>query len=265
MVRGVAVTVARITTEALLGQLAAFTRDTAQGGIVAFDADGTLWSGDVSDDVFMNSTEAGLLRATARPALAALADRYGVSYAPDAASAPIARALFTSYQAGGVPELDAYAMMAWCYAGYTLAELHDLARSVLDSAGLERRLNPNLLPVLEWTRRSGLSAWVVSASPLPILEVAVQSLGFSPERLIGTAPALEGTLIGTSLQGPVPYANTKVEALRKRAGSAPLVAAFGDSRFDLAMLRAATFGVAVNPRPDLLAALADRPGLFVLS
>ncbi len=259
-----AVTLACITTEAVIARLTALTSSPDRKTVIAFDADGTLWTGDVSDDVFVYSTENGLLRSSARPALAELAERHGVHHGADATSSDLAGALFAAYRDGRVSELDTYAMMAWCYAGFTRSELHDLAAAVLRDAGLRDRVNWRVTKVFEWANQHGLDAWVVSASPLPILEVAVQSIGLHAGALIAAEPSFEKDQVLPRLAAPVPYAETKVAALRERTNGAELAAAFGDSQFDLAMLRAASFGVAVNPKPELRSALADRPGLALL-
>lgn len=259
-----AVTVASITAEAIIARLTPLANRAERGAVVAFDADGTLWTGDVSDDVFLYSTAHGLLRSSARPALVELAERHGVHHGADATSSDVARALFAAHREGTVSELDTYAMMAWCYAGFARTELHDLAEGVLRDAGLRNRVNHRVAVVLEWASQHGLDAWIVSASPLPILEVAVQSIGLRADALVAAEPAFENDRILPHLMAPVPYADTKVAALRERTNGAELVAAFGDSQFDLAMLRAATFGVAVNPKAELRSALADRPELAIL-
>lgn len=240
------------------------TRDT-DGCVLAFDADGTLWSGDVSDDVFLHCVENALLRPAARARLARLAEDYGVAHAEGTTSSELARLLFTGYQEGAVGEVDAFGMMAWCYAGFLPLELHELCQSVLTQAGIGERLNGDVLRILDWSRSHGIPAWVVSASPLPVLAAAIEPLGFSPSALVATVPAQEAGVIADRLAGTVPYENGKVTALRQRVGPAPLVATFGDSHFDLDLLRAATFGVAVEPKPALLAALADHPDIMILA
>ena len=58
------------------------------------------------------------------------------------------------------------------------------------------------------------------------------------------------------------YGAGKTAALQKGVPGAKLWGAFGDSVFDLAMLRAARIRVAVRPKPELRRQAAACPGLI---
>lgn len=250
--------VRRISVEAIIKRLTSEVNRTL-APIAAFDADGTLWSGDVSDDVFLHCVQRDLLRDEARSALVALAKRFSVSHSSSSSCSEIAGALFAAYRQGRVAEEPTYAMMAWCYAGFAETELRDLTEEVLEHLKWNARINARLLPVIDWLGAHNVPGWIVSASPMPILEVAATKLGFARSSLVGTTATMVNGKFGCELLGSVPYGKSKVVKLRERVGSAALVAAFGDSLFDLELLTAATFGVAVDPKPELLSAIADCP------
>ena len=67
-----------ITSADLLSRLNEELGDASSAAAMVFDADGTLWSGDVGDDLFFHATERDLLREDARDALVELADGHGL-------------------------------------------------------------------------------------------------------------------------------------------------------------------------------------------
>lgn len=232
------------------------------GGVFAFDADGTLWSGDVGEDVFHEAVGRALLREEARPALAREASAYGL----EASGSPnqLAQRLYDAHLTGGYPERSAYAMMAWCYAGFSLSELLSLTREAFERTRLAQRLHPELVPIFELARATGVRIVIVSASPRPVVCEAVRLWQLDADAVIGARPGLQGDRISDHLVGVVPYAEGKPEALRDFAPKSELLASFGDSVFDLELLHAAQVGVAVRPKPALRARLAELTGISVL-
>ena len=86
---------------------------------LAFDADGTLWSGDVGEDVFRFAVGHGRLREAARAELERQAESRGFECFADVNAT--AQQLFEAYLAGRYPEREICELMTWCYAGHTLA------------------------------------------------------------------------------------------------------------------------------------------------
>lgn len=229
---------------------------------LAFDADGTLWSGDVGIDLFEAALAEGALRPAALAALQAEAAHLGVD-APGG-STEVARALYAEYAAGRYHEPRAFAMMAWAFAGYTTAELASFVDAVLGRAAIRSRLQAAVLPVLEWAAGAGVPAHVVSASPYAAVVAGAAHLGIDAARVLAMTPAMDGAALAPRLGGPVVYAEGKLEALRSLADRPILLGAFGDSAYDAPMLRAARLPVAVDPKPSLLAVAAEIPGLVEL-
>ncbi|RYZ42882.1 MAG: HAD family hydrolase [Myxococcaceae bacterium] len=230
-------------------------------GVLAFDGDGTLWSGDVGDDLFLALLEHGGVRPEAREALERLGARHGVESHPDAVT--LARGLFAAFEAGRLPEKDTYEMMAWVFAGWHVDEVRGFAREVVARRGVAARIHPEARRVVEWARSQGVDCYVVSASPRAVVEAAVREVGLTAEFVLACTPKEENGRLQTSVFEPVPYGPGKVNCLRQ-ATSRPLYAAFGDNVFDLDLLAAARVPVAIRPKARLRDRAAELPALVQL-
>ena len=251
-----------VSPEKLVGELAAMLGDAdPKSVVIAFDGDGTLWSGDVGEDLFRAAMRDGYLIDAACPALIAEAERYEVPLAATGDANGIARALLAAYLAGKYPERDTCAMMTWCYAGRTLAEVADFAASVLKEEDFETRLNREVGPIIDWAKSQGIRLVLISASPRVVIDAAGAAWGFGVADIAAATPAVEAGRVLPRMAAPVPYAEAKLSAGRALFGSARWLAAFGDNVFDIEMLQSAELGVAVRPKPKLemeLAALGLR-------
>ena len=236
-----------VTAAALIAQFDQLldTRPT----LLAFDADGTLWSGDVSDDVFLDACRENWLLDDARLALKTLAESLGISGAGNASE--IGLRLLDASQRGLLEESMLFASMTWCYAGRTIQELTDHAATVLSRKSLPLRLRTELMGVLEWAARRAVRCVVVSASPQPIVEWGAAQCGFASNLVIGTSPMILDGVISDHLVEPVPVSAHKCECLKRHSGGHRVLAAFGDSIYDFEMLDIAEIAVAVRPKPAL--------------
>jgi phosphatidylglycerophosphatase C len=246
------------SVDVVLGRLDA-ARRAQPGGVVAFDADGTLWSGDVGDDFFRGVLAAGRIESVADAAMRALAEEFDVP-APEG-SVALGNVLYEAYFADRVPEDRICEMVAFICAGYTVEEVHDLAGRVVLGKGLAARVHPEVAHVVEWTRRVGVEAFVVSASPLAVVLAGAVPLGFDAAHIVAVTPLESGGRLRPEVARPIPYADGKVTCLRARVGSRPLYGAFGDNVFDIPLLSAAEVPVAVRPKPRLLDRAAEVLGL----
>jgi phosphoserine phosphatase len=86
----------------------------------------------------------------------------------------------------------------------------------------------------------------------------------SIDSVIAATPEVDGETVLASVVRPIPYGEGKVHGLRARMGSAPLLAAFGDNAFDVAMLKEARVPVAVRPKARLAERVHEVPGLVVI-
>ena len=229
---------------------------------LAFDADGTLWSGDVGEDVFRFAVDHGRLREAARAELERQARNRGFECSSDVNAT--AKRLFDAYLDGHYVELEICELMTWCYAGHSLSEMADLASEALAATHHAERLNEELRPILEFARDNQLRTIVVSASPRTTVEVAARAWGFATQDIAASTPRVVSGVIAAAMAEPVPYAAAKCVAGRALLGGVHWLAAFGDNVFDTDMLREAEVGVAVRPKPALRARLAEIPGVRVL-
>jgi phosphatidylglycerophosphatase C len=233
------------------------------GGALAFDGDGTLWSGDIGEDYFAALLAEDRLTAVAREALAREATAENVD--AGGAAVEIAHRIHAAYLAGAFPEERVCELMTWACAGWTVSELDAFAERVMGALGLEARLHPEALRVVAWANERGVPVHLVSASPRAIVEAAARRLRIAPERVTAATEARDpGGVVLPSVLRPIPYGAGKVARLREKLGARVLYGAFGDNAFDVALLREARVPVAIRPKPRLVERAGEVPGLVVL-
>jgi phosphatidylglycerophosphatase C len=233
-------------------------------GVVATDADGTLWSGDVGEDLFDAFLERGRVEPAATEALRRNARDHGVS---DAGMGPdVARRLYAAYHEGRFPEERMCELMAWCFAGWTKGEVAVFARESVDRGNLGSRLHGELHTVLERVRGAGIETVLVSASPVAVVVDAGGRVGFDERHVVAARPRYDRGVMLADVERPIPYGAGKVTRMRERIGEGrPLLAAFGDNAFDVALLASARVSVAVRPKPRLRERAHEVSGLVELS
>ena len=111
------------------------------------------------------------------------------------------------------------------------------------------RVRPESLRLIEQHRQAGRATYIVSASPVELVEPLAQALGMTAG--IGTRSRIVDGRYTGELEGPFCYAEGKVEAITAIAQAEGFDLdrcwAYSDSASDLPMLRAAGHPVAVNP------------------
>jgi phosphoserine phosphatase len=233
-------------------------------GVVATDADGTLWGGDVGEDLFRAFLEHGRVEPPAVEALRRHARDHGFSDAGDGTE--VASRLYAAYGEGRFPEERMCELMVWCFAGWTRAEVASFARAVVDRTDIVARRHGELRDLLGRVRDAGIEAWLVSASPVAVVIAAGASAGFDERHVVAACPRYERDVMLAEVERPIPYDVGKVTRLRERIGAGrPLLAAFGDNAFDVALLAGARVPVAVRPKPRLRARASEIAGLVQLS
>lgn len=253
----------RATPAALVARLDShLARHENLAPLLVFDGDGTLWSGDVGEDVFETAVESGLIMDVAANALRALAGDYGFETAGTPSA--VADRLYRAYLRGDFPERPVTEMMVWCYAGWNYDALASFSRDVLRARGIASRYNPSVVEIVGWARARGLRSVVISASPEPVVEAAVEPLGLGSDDVVAGAPRRKAGRVLTELSRPLPYGADKVRTGRTAFGRTPWLAVFGDSDFDFEMLAEAEQPVAVHPKPALRARLGELSGVVEL-
>jgi phosphoserine phosphatase len=235
------------------------------GGAIAFDGDGTLWSGDIGEDFF----EAALRRGphpTTREPLLREAMEAGLDVSPRASAHDLAHAIHASYLAGAFAEERICEIVAWIAGGWSHAELRAFCTQTVESIGLRDRLHGEALRVLAHARARGIDTYLVSASPLGIVEAAAAVVGIDRARVTAVRERISPDgIVECGVVRPIPYGEGKVTNLRTLIGPGrPLYAAFGDNAFDVALLRSARHPVAIRPKQRLLDRAHEVPGLRIL-
>jgi phosphatidylglycerophosphatase C len=249
----------RVRPGVLVEHLARTKRPGPTG--MAFDADGTLWSGDVGEDVFEFAFEHGLLREEAREELARLATKHHLP--ANGNSSELAQRVCAAYRNGLLGDRLICEVMTWSYAGFTLDELRHMARESFASRGLASRLRPLLAPVLEWARKETVRVIIVSASPRDVVVEALACVGLEVFAVAGALPKVEDGRIRPEMSAMPFDADKRTAGLSLLSGH-DWLASFGDNSYDLELLRAARVRVAVCPKPALVARLDELEGVFVL-
>jgi phosphoserine phosphatase len=234
------------------------------GGVVATDGDGTLWSGDVGEDLFHAFLDHGRTEPPAYEAICRLARAHGESDA--GRGVDVARRIYAAYLEGRYPEERMCELMTWCFAGWTRNEVRAFARDVVDRSALASRLHGEVIEVLDRARAAGLAVVLVSASPIVVVEEAGARVGFDAKSVVAACPIFHGDTMLPDVERPIPYGPGKVAGLRARIGAeAPVYAAFGDNAFDVHLLASAGVPVAVRPKPRLRACAGQVPGLVEIA
>jgi phosphatidylglycerophosphatase C len=233
------------------------------GGAVAFDGDGTLWSGDIGEDLFEALLESGELSAEAHAALVVEAEASKLDASGGAVA--VARAIYAGYLAGAFPEERVCEIMSWAFAGWKVLDADAFAERVLTKVGLEERLQGEAHQVVRWARERGVSTFLVSASPRAVVEQAARRVGIDHANVASATEerSADGVILPSAVR-PIPYGPGKVMHLRAKLGARPLYAAFGDNAFDIPMLREARIPVAIRPKPRLVDRAAEITNLLVL-
>jgi phosphoserine phosphatase len=234
------------------------------GGLIAMDADGTLWGGDVGEDLFHAFLHHGKVEPPALDAIREEARSHDLS---DAGGGPdVARRIYAAYREGRFPEERVCELMAWCFAGWTRTAVRAFARDVVEGGHLRSRLHEEVLWLLERAREAGLDTFVVSASPIDVVAEAASHIGFPEGNVVAARPRWQGDVMLPDVERPIPFGEGKVLRLRQHAGPGrTLYAAFGDNAFDVALLASASVGVAVRPKPRLRQRSHEVEGLVELA
>lgn len=233
------------------------------GGALAFDGDGTLWSGDIGEDFFDAVMKRGPHEST-RDALAREATEAGMPATGTAGE--IAHALHSAYLGGSFPEERICEIVAWIAAGWTLAELDAFCAEAVVAWDLKARLHQEAIAVVEHARRVGIDVFLVSASPLRIVLAAARVVGIDAAKVTAVRERVSASgVVECGVHRPITYGEGKVTNLRTLLGPArPLYAAFGDNAFDVALLNESQHPVAIRPKMRLMERRSEVPGLVVL-
>ncbi len=233
------------------------------GGALAFDGDGTIWSGDIGEDFFDAFVKTGKLEEVAKRALAVEAEKERLE--TRGSGAEIAHRIHAAYLAGTFPEERVCEIMTWACAGWKKADIDAFSHRVIEEVGLRKRLHGEAMTVIREAHAMGIDVFIVSASPRTIVDAAAPIVGIDPGFTIAATEACDASgVVKPEVLRPIPYDQGKVARLRERLGTRPLFAAFGDNAFDVPLLQEAKLAFAIRPKQRLLDRFAEVPGIAVL-
>ena len=223
-----------------------------------FDADHTLWAGDLGDDAFLIALADKRFRPEAQPMFTQILAR--ANEAPSGDVHEDAARIHALYKEGKVSQHDIITLELVCFAGWSPDEVRALAREVLKN-GLAERFHSEAEPLVREFEKQGYSLHVVSGSAHWLVQAAVEGLGIRADHVLGARVQLQADRLSSTLSEPLTFWEGKLHAIESWLGDKNPKVVFGDSAGDLAMLVAAQLPVAVNPRPGLVRALDEqRPG-----
>jgi phosphatidylglycerophosphatase C len=215
--------------------------DGAPPGVAAFDFDGTLTQG---GSVF--------------EFLIAVAGRTRTLSAAASLSPRLAHAALVG---GAVADSTKEQLFGRLLAGVPVDRVEEVAADFA-TTHLRRYSRPEVRARLDWHRLRGDLVVIVSASPDLYVRVAGELLG--ADEAVATRLAVSGALLTGRYEGANCRGEEKTRRLRKwiehSGGAAGTLWAYGNSRGDLSMLRAADVGVNVG-RLGRFGRLRAFPGL----
>lgn len=197
------------------------------GRAVVFDADGTLWRGDVGEDFLRHLCAERLV--------------------PEGS--------YARYDA--LHQADPPA--AYAFAVTVMQGLHDSELTGRATDFFTRRfvgrVFPYVRPLLAQLRATGFEVWVCSASPRWVVEPGAAHLGIDSSRVIAVDTLLDGGRLTERIIAPVPAGPGKVAWLQRK-NLAPVLAV-GNGDLDLDMLAFARQAWVIAP-PDATPSLLTR-------
>jgi phosphoserine phosphatase len=244
--------VTSVSTDELLTRLTAARASVGAAPVLAFDADGTLWTGDVTRDLVSFIMAERPLLPDGLGRLRELAAEHGVPLASDIYDQ--LALLVIAYSAGKLESRIAVESVVTAFAGLEVTRFEELVAEAIGKAQLGLRFREHMRDVFAWARAEGLPVLVVTASPRLAVARALETVGLKADAVLGCEPAVSSGRLLPRLERPVLVDSVKVSALRAHT-SAPVLSAFGDDVRDLPLLALAALPVLV---PDLLVSCAPQ-------
>ena len=195
--------------------------------LAVFDCDGTLWSGDAGERFFDWELKRGVV---SDETIRWITGRYA------------------DYKAGNVSEDDMCGEMVTLHKGLREDAILSLAKEFFDQHFVSH-IFPEMRQLVAELQQSGCDVWAVSSTNEWVIRVAMRHFGIAPGKVLAAAVEIDDGVITDRLVR-VPSGIGKPKAILEVVGRPP-DAAFGNSRWDVEMLRSARYPVAVNPNPDL--------------
>jgi HAD superfamily phosphoserine phosphatase-like hydrolase len=195
--------------------------------LAVFDCDGTLWAGDAGERFFDWELERGLV-------------------SPEAVLR--IRARYADYKEARVSEDDMCGEMVTLHRGLAESAVEAAAQAFFEK-NFAVQIFPEMRELVQHLQQAGCDVWAVSSTNEWVIEAGMTHFGIPRNRILAAAVEVENGIVTERLIR-VPSGEGKPKAIRDVIHRDPDVA-FGNSRWDAAMLKIARHAFAVNPNPDL--------------
>jgi phosphoserine phosphatase len=200
---------------------------------VAFDCDGTLWSGDAGERFFDWTLRT---------------DGSSPDVLGHGVTSQGMRDRHAAYRRGEIDEATMCGEMTTMYRGISDQKMLRAAEIFFEQFFV-KQIFPEMRELVRRLQETGAEIWAVSSSNEWAIRAAMKYFAIPPSHILAAKVELEGD-IATDRLIRVPSGAGKTSALREVAKK-EMDAAFGNSRWDVEMLTAAKHAFAVNPNPDL--------------
>jgi len=202
--------------------------------LAVFDCDGTLWAGDAGEGFYHWELNRGLLsEETVR----------------------WARQRYADYKSGKVDEETMCGDMVAIHRGLREVEVQNAATEYF-AQNFVARIFPEMRSLVNRLQQAGTDVWAVSSSNLWLIRAGMKHCGIRDDRILATAAQVENGVVTDRLIR-IPTGVGKIKAIQDVIRKVPDVA-FGNSRWDVEMLKLSRHAFAVNPNPDLEKTADDR-------
>jgi HAD superfamily phosphoserine phosphatase-like hydrolase len=198
-----------------------------QPSLAVFDCDGTLWAGDAGERFFDWELKRGLVSRETALSI---------------------RARYADYKTAKVSEDDMCGEMVTLHRGLTEPEVQKAAKQFFEE-NFAAQIFPELRELVNRLQVAGCDVWAVSSTNAWVIQTAMTHFGIPANKVLAAAVEVENGMITERLIR-VPSGEGKPRAIRDVIRRDPDVA-FGNSRWDAAMLKISKHAFAVNPNPDL--------------
>jgi HAD superfamily phosphoserine phosphatase-like hydrolase len=206
-----------------------------QPRLVAFDCDGTLWSGDAGERFFDWELREGDV--VAEVPLRSMRERYA------------------AYRRGEVDETTICGEMVTMHEGISELKMMDAAARFFDQFFLAQ-IFPEMRELVRRLQEDGCEVWAVSSTNEWVIRAGMKHFDIPESRILAAKVEVDDGMVTDRLVR-VPSGSGKPQALREVVKK-EIDAAFGNSRWDAEMLAMAKRPFAVNPSPDLEATAREQ-------
>lgn len=228
--------------------------------VIATDADGTLWEGDIGDDLFVEALSHYPIGPVAREGLSRGAvEVFGTEGPADPRE--LALAFIAAYRSGRMSIERICDLQAESLGDRPVEEFDRLVATV--AGRVAARIRPAVRVIVEEAERAGVAVHVVTGSLGLAVATTLRLAGLSHASASGGTLAVRDGRVLPSLVGPIPLHAGKVTALQA-VGAWPPALGMGDGAWDSTFLRGCAVPLLVHPGAALLDAMASTAGVMIL-